>query len=78
MTDDKKSHGEDKNQGEGDIAAARRYRQDSEDFADSGDVEKQAEDARQAVEEDKDGELERAEQAGKEKAKEFDPQVKRD
>lgn len=62
------------NQGEGDRAAAKRYYEDAEEFAKSGKVE---EAGRKAGEGDK-ADMERAEKAGKDRAKEFDPAVERD
>jgi hypothetical protein len=67
----------DKTQGEGDYEAARHYREKTEDFVDKGKVEQQAED-RRAVDSAEKEELERAEQAGKSRAKEKDPSVHRD
>lgn len=57
------------NQGEGDRDAARRYNEDTEKFVKSGKVDKAA---------DKAKEDSAAEQKGRERAKEFDPQVHRD
>ncbi len=62
------------NQGEGDREAAKRYNKDAQEFVKSGKVDKAA---RKAGEGDK-RDMERAEKAGKERAKEFDPAVDRD
>ena len=72
---DKKS---DKVQGEGDYESARRYRESAEDFAENEDTDQKAEKAKKSLEGDEREKLKQAEKAGKEKAKEFDPQVKRD
>lgn len=66
-----------KNEGEGSRSAARSYNQKTEDFARSGKVSKAAQAAKEAVENDA-GELKKAEDKGRERAKEFDPAVKRD
>lgn len=63
-----------KNQGEGDREAARRYNQDQREFVESGKVEEAAE---QAKGQDP-AEAEAAEKAGKDRAKEFDPEETRD
>ncbi len=63
-----------RNQGEGDRESAKRYNEDTQAFVKSGKVEDAA---RKAGEGDKQ-EMERAEKAGKDRAKEFDPAVKRD
>ena len=63
-----------RNQGEGDRESAKRYNEGVQDFVKSGKVE---EAARKAGDADPQ-EMEQAEQAGKERAKEFDPAVKRD
>lgn len=62
-------------QGEGNYDAAEHYREKTEEFIDSGKVERQQEDlANIGDSEEKD--LEKAEEAGKERAKEEDPLVK--
>lgn len=58
-----------KNQGEGDREAARHYDEKTREFVDSGKVD---EAARNAEDDPK------AEEKGKERAKEFDPEVHRD
>jgi hypothetical protein len=60
-------------QGEGDRESAKRYNEDTQEFVESGKVD---EAARRAGEGDKE-EMERAEKAGKDRAKEFDPAVDR-
>jgi hypothetical protein len=62
--------------GEGDHEADRRYREETKRFADSGQVEEAAREAQRALEEDPD-ELLAAEEAGKARAAEEDPEVKR-
>lgn len=63
-----------KNQGEGDREAAKRYNKDTQKFVKSGKVDKAAREAGKGDKRD----MERAEKAGKERAKEFDPSVDRD
>lgn len=63
-----------KNQGEGNREADREYRQRTRDFVESGKVEKAAEDAKK---QDAD-EAQKAEETGKKRARELDPQVHRD
>ena len=63
-----------KNQGEGDREAARRYNQDQQQFVQSGKVD---EAARKAAGQNPD-EAREAEQAGRDRAKEFDPEESRD
>lgn len=63
-----------KNQGEGDKESAKRYNRDTQEFVESGKVD---EAAKRAGEGDK-KEMEKAEEKGKERAKEFDPNVDRD
>ncbi len=67
----------DKLQGEGDRESARRYDEATKAFVESGKVKKEAETtAKISPEEER--ELEEAEKAGKERAKEEDPAVPRD
>lgn len=67
----------DKLQGEGDRESARRYDEATKAFVESGKVKKQAETtAKISPEEER--ELEEADKAGKERAKEEDPAVRRD
>ncbi|MFO8002859.1 hypothetical protein [Thioalkalivibrio sp.] len=61
-------------QGEGDRESAKRYNKDTREFVESGKVD---EAARKAGEGDQE-EMERAEESGEERAKEFDPAVERD
>jgi hypothetical protein len=63
-----------RNPGEGDRESAKRYNEKTRKFVESGKVE---EAARNAAKGDKQ-EMERAEQAGKARAKELDPAVNRD
>lgn len=58
-----------KNEGEGNRTAARRYNKESKEFVDSGKVEKSAQKARQAVEGDEAESLKRAEKEGLKKAR---------
>lgn len=67
-----------KNEGEGSRTAARRYNEAQREFADTGQVEEKAKEAKKAREGSERNELERAEQVGKEHAKEEDPSLKRD
>lgn len=59
----------DKNQGEGDRESARRYNDDTKKFVKDGKVEKAVRESKEDPE---------AEKKGRERAKEFDPQVPRD
>jgi hypothetical protein len=63
-----------RNQGEGDRESAERYNEDTREFVESGQVD---EAARKAEEQDP-AEGEKAEEAGRERAKEVDPAVHRD
>jgi hypothetical protein len=74
MSDPAKTPSQGKNQGEGDRDAARRYNEDQREFVKSGKVGTAAE---QAKEQDP-SEAAAAEQAGKARAKEFDPEEARD
>lgn len=58
-----------KNEGEGSRTAARRYNKETQDFVESGKVEKSAERARRAVEGDERGSLKRAEKEGLKKGR---------
>jgi hypothetical protein len=62
--------------GEGNHEADRRYREETKRFIDSGRVDEAAREAKRAVEEDE-GELEAAEQAGRARVAEEDPEVKK-
>ncbi|MCU0893087.1 MAG: hypothetical protein MUD06_01995 [Rhodospirillales bacterium] len=65
------------NQGEGNREAAKAYNEETQRFVEAGKVEKSAADAKAAVEGEEKAELEEAERAGRARAKEFDPNVKR-
>lgn len=58
-----------KNEGEGSRTAARRYNKETRDFVESGKVEKSADKAKRAVEDDNDRALKRAEKEGLKKAR---------
>ncbi len=65
------------NQGEGDIEADRRYREHAQEFVESARGKQEIENPKKlSPEEEK--EVERAERAGKQRAKEEDPNVERD
>ncbi len=66
------------NQGEGNREAAETYNEKTKKFVESGKVEESAADAKQAVEGSEKADLEAAEKAGRDRAKEFDPNVHRD
>ncbi|MEX2631673.1 MAG: hypothetical protein WD341_17195 [Tistlia sp.] len=61
-----------KNEGEGNKSADRAYRKDTEDFIDSNDVEGKARDAAKDVRSPNQP-LSPEEQAGRDRAKEFEP-----
>jgi hypothetical protein len=63
-------------QGEGNHEADRRYREDTKRFIDSGRVEEAAREAKRAVETDGE-ELARAEEEGKSRIAEEDPEVRK-
>ena len=67
-----------KNEGEGSRTAANKYNKETRHFVDNKDVGSKARDARDAIERDDEGALAAAEKCGKDKAREFDPQVHRD
>lgn len=58
-----------KNQGEGDRESAQRYNEATRKFVESGKVEQAAHDAKEDL---------AAEEKGRERAKEFDPETRRD
>jgi hypothetical protein len=60
------------NEGEGNKTAARRYNQDQQEFAKSGQVERAAERAKRAVEGGEHDELEKAEDEGRSHARHAD------
>lgn len=65
------------NEGEGNKTAARRYNDATEDFAKSGQVDRKAQEAKQAID-GKDGDtLRKAETEGRNHAKGEDPALKR-
>lgn len=66
---------EQRNEGEGNKTAARRYNEKTEQFAKSGKVEEKAREAAKALDGDKRRELEQAERVGKAHAKGEDPQL---
>ena len=66
-----------RNEGEGNRTAARVYNRATKEFVRSGKVEKQADLAKQALDSPQRTELERAEQAGKNKSRGEDPAVLR-
>jgi hypothetical protein len=65
-----------RNEGEGNRTAARKYNHAQQDFARSGKVEKKANEARKAVEGAEADELRDAELVGKRHVAEEDPEVK--
>lgn len=65
-----------KNQGEGDRESARRYNERATEHAHSGKVEKEAREAANADDAEK-AKMRKAEEAGKARAKEEDPAVRR-
>lgn len=67
----------DRNKGEGDPEAARRYNEAQQEFIKSGKVQQQEEDRRNISDSER-SELEKAEKAGASRAKEEDPAIKRD
>jgi hypothetical protein len=74
MTDKKKQP----NEGEGNRTAARAYNRDQQAFVEKGGVEDAAEEAREAIEGDERAELDAARAEAKSRAKEHDPEEKRD
>jgi len=69
---------EDRNEGEGSRTAARAYNKDTRAFVEQGKVERSAEDAKAAVEGKEAKALKQAEDAGKQPARERDPNVHRE
>jgi hypothetical protein len=67
-----------KNQGEGNKAADRRYREATRDFIEKDDPKKRGREAAEALDDGSRKELEEAEAEGRRRAKGFDPEVKRD
>jgi len=70
--------GKQRNEGEGNKTAAKEYNEATKKFAQSGKVEQQAKAAEAARSGPERREMERAEQAGKQRAKEEDPQIHRE
>ena len=66
-----------RNEGEGNVTAARRYDKAQQDFVKKGKVAEKAREAERALEGDERKELERAEQEGRRHIAEEDPEVKR-
>jgi hypothetical protein len=66
-----------RNEGEGNRTAARRYNKDQQEFVKSGRVEKAARDAEQAMRGKEREELERASKEGAKRAKDHDPEEQR-
>jgi len=63
--------------GEGDPEAARNYNESTQEFVESGQVQKQEQTTKNVSEEEREA-LKNAEQVGEEKAKEHDPNIDRD
>lgn len=76
MGDNPKHQGQNRpeNQGEGDRESAQRYNENVREHVKSGDSDKAARDAGKGDPR----EIEKAEKAGKERAKELDPAIERD
>ena len=66
-----------RNEGEGSRSAARAYNKDTRDFVKSGRVDQAARDARDSLDGPEGADLRKAEEKGRAKAKEFDPNIKR-
>lgn len=75
---DKDSQTTDRNQGEGDREAARRYNKHSREFQAENDTQAKARDAADALSGDEAAALKKAEAEGKAQARGEDPQVRRD
>ena len=67
-----------KNEGEGNKTAARQYNKATQNFVNSGKVEKAAKEAQQAMQSDEREDLERARHEAASHAKEHDPEEERD
>lgn len=76
MSKHDKKQGDSKNQGEGNREAARHYNEKTEEFVKSGQVDQKAREAAD-VSKGEEKKLRQAEEAGKSRAKEEDPAVKR-
>lgn len=68
----------DENQGEGNRAAARGYNEQTREFVEAGSVDAKAKEAARALDSAEAEQLREAEEKGKAKALEEDPQVHRD
>ncbi len=68
--DQARQGGKHKNEGEGNRTAARQYNKDQREFVKSGRVDRAASEAAEAVSGDQKDDLQRAEEAGRSKAKE--------
>lgn len=68
----------DENQGEGNRAAAREYNEQTRQFVEAGNVDVKAKEAARALDGAEAEQLREAEQKGRAKAMEEDPQVHRD
>jgi hypothetical protein len=75
MPEDK---GNPQNEGEGSRTAARAYNEKTKRFVESEDVEAKAEEAARALESQEGDELRKAEEQGRSRLREEDPQVHRD
>ena len=67
-----------KNEGEGSRTAAATYNEKTRRFVENEDVEAKAEEAADALDSHEGGELRKAQEKGRSRAKEEDPQVHRD
>jgi hypothetical protein len=67
-----------RNEGEGSQTAARQYNETTKQFVEKEDVEAKAEEAARALEGEEGAELRKAEEQGRSRAREEDPQVHRD
>jgi hypothetical protein len=83
MAQDKKTSDTDRpssgqaNEGEGNRTAAKQYEKAQREFVQSGNVDRKAREAEQAIDGDEAKELERAEAEGKRHIAEEDPEIKR-
>jgi hypothetical protein len=66
------------NEGEGSQTAARQYNERTKQFIEKEDVEAKAQEAARALEDEEGSELRKAEEQGRSRAREEDPQVHRD
>ena len=67
-----------KNEGEGNRTAARQYNEETRKFVESGQVEAKAKEAKRDLDGPQGAELRQAEEKGRRKAKELDPEEHRD